>query len=299
MLDAHAEKSRRQMQPVQQRSSDGARPRTARRLPGRPVLKPVVPASETLARSTPFRNSSRNSTSPHQLTSTRSLTTTWGTQQGNALLEPALRLRLPYPALPCPALALPHSNPRHFHLTSRPSVQPPCSCCCSVFEDHLALALRPPPPINALPTHPYLVSHRPVCTPTTEASPAVTGAPCLLVFVLMLAGVWVCALGHRPSDLPGTIAWHGIASRPIASQQQQQHPIPSHRIGFDLSFDTCAVVLCVCYAVWLCGLALARTALAAALPPHAPLDNALATYMLPAVSNLQQVCYRTEVFDSA
>lgn len=113
------------MQPVQHRTSDGARPRTARRLPGRPVLKPVVPASETLARSTPFRNSSRNSTSPHL----NPLTTTWAPQQGNALLEPALRplpapawpfRLLPCPALPCPTLTLvtctsPHvrpSNPR-------------------------------------------------------------------------------------------------------------------------------------------------------------------------------------------
>lgn len=243
MDDAHAEKSRRQMQPVQHRTSDGARPRTARRLPGRPVLKPVVPASETLARSTPFRNSSRNSTSPHL----NPLTTTWAPQQGNALLEPALR-PLPAPTLPCPAL--PHSDPRHLHLTSRPSVQPPCSCCCSVFEDHLALALRPPPAINALPTHPYLVATVRYARPRLKHHPQSQErhvCSCLCSCWLVCGCV---RLGTVRLTFQGPL--HGMAShrvRPIASQQ---HPIPSHRIGFDLSFDTCAVILCVCYAVWLC-----------------------------------------------
>lgn len=132
-MEAHAEKNRRQMQPVQHRLSDGARPRTAKRLPGRPVLKPVVPVSETLARSTPFRNSSRNSTSPqpahHHLTWPHSKATRC------QLLEPALRLPAPAslalssPTLPCPALPCPTPILVTFTLTSRPSVQPPCSCC--------------------------------------------------------------------------------------------------------------------------------------------------------------------------
>lgn len=226
---------------MQHRTSDGARPRTARRLPGRPVLKPVVPVSETLARSTPFRNSSRNSTSPQLACS---LTTTWAHSKATRCLSlPCASLRLPEPFFSYPAL--PHSNPRHFHLTSRPSVQPPCSCC-PLFEDHLALALRPPPAINALPTHPYLVATVRYARPRLKHHPQSQErhvCSCLCSCWLVCECV---RLGIVRLTFQGPL--HGIASRPIAIAAAS-HPIPSHRISFDFSFDTCAVILCLlcCY----------------------------------------------------
>lgn len=285
------------MQPVQHRTSDGARPRTARRLPGRPVLKPVVPASETLARSTPFRNSSRNSTSPHL----DPLTTIWAPQQGNALLEPALR-PLPAPAwpfllLPCPALPWPHSDPRHLHLTSRPSVQPPCSCCCSVFEDHLALALRPPPAINALPTHPYLVATVRYARPRLKHHPQSQErhvCSCLCSCWLVCGCV---RLGTVRLTFQGPL--HGMASHrvPLHRSSIPSHPIAPHRLRPQLRYVRCDIVCLLC-----CLAVLASPWPEQHLLPHCrhmPPWTALATYMLPAMSNLLQVCYRTEVFDSA
>lgn len=52
--------------------------------------------------------------------------------------------------------------------------------------------------------------------------------------------VRVCALGHRPSDVPGTIAWHRMASHRVPWHRSC---IPSRRISFNFSLDTCACVI--------------------------------------------------------
>lgn len=87
---------------------------------------------------------------------------------------------------------------------------------------------------------------------------------------------------------------HGIASCPIPSQ----HPITAHQLQLQLRYVLFDIVPAM--AVWppLLTRTAVAVAVAAALPPHAPLTD-LATYMLLAMSNLLQVCYRTEVFDSA
>lgn len=97
-----------------------------------PVLKPVLPVSETLARSTPFRNSSRNSTSPQlaDLTSSSSRRC----------------LRQPGFALPCPD-PLQSSS---LHCYSRPSTPPCCAALClrstqPSHVDHRRPSMRRPP----------------------------------------------------------------------------------------------------------------------------------------------------------
>lgn len=187
--------------------SDGARPRTARRLPGRPVLKPVLPVPETLARSTPFRNKQPQL----DLTSTRP---PFGHRQATRLPAPDCASL----ALPCPAL--PHSNPRHFTSTH---VRPPPVLCCPVFEEQCALPPRPPPAINALPTHPYLVATVRYARPRLKHHPQSQERH--VCSCLCPCGWWVCEcvrLGVVRLTFPGTIAWHRMASHRSAAAS---HPI--------------------------------------------------------------------------
>lgn len=138
--------------------------------------------------------------------------------------------------LPCPVP--PHSNPRHFTLSPQltsPHVRPPPCLCCPVFEDHLALPHRPPPAINALPTHPYLAATVRYARPRLKHHrSAMCASVCAHVRVR------VCALGHRPSDVPGTIAWHRMASHGVPWHRSC---IPSRRFSFIFSLDTCACVI--------------------------------------------------------
>lgn len=90
------------------------------------------------------------------------------------------------------------------------------------------------------------------------------------------------------------MAWHRIASHCIAAAS---HPIATHRLRPQLRYVRCDIVCLLC-----CLAVLASPWPEQHLLPHCrhmPPWTALATYMLPAMSNLLQVCYRTEVFDSA
>lgn len=165
---------------------------------------------------------------------------------------------------------------------------------CPVFEDHLALALRPPPAINALPTHPYLVATVRYARPRLKHHPQsqerhVCSCLCSCWLVCECVRLGIVRLTFQ-GPLHG-MAWHRIASHCHRSS------IPSHRTASaSTSASIRALSYCVCYAV------MASPWPEQHLLPHCrhmPPWTALATYMLPAMSNLQQVCYRTEVFDSA
>lgn len=236
-----------------------------------------MPVSETLARSTWFRNSSRNSTSPQ-------LAHDVGTQQGTLCLAPACASL----ALSCAAPLQPSSL--HFHLTS-PHVRPPPCLCCPVFEDHLALAHRPPPAINALPSHPYPAATVRYARPRLKHHPQSQErhvCSCLCPCACVSVCAWASSV-RRSRD--HCMASHGIASRPIASQP---HPIAAHQLQLQLSIRAC-VISCLLCCVASPGPNSTCSRIAATCPLELPLPLTCGLLL----SNLLQVCYRAEVFDSA
>lgn len=236
-----------------------------------------MPVSETLARSTWFRNSSRNSTSPQ-------LAHDVGTQQGTLCLAPACASL----ALSCAAPLQPSSL--HFHLTS-PHVRPPPCLCCPVFEDHLALAHRPPPAINALPSHPYPAATVRYARPRLKHHPQSQErhvCSCLCPCACVSVCAWASSV---PRSRDHCMASHGIASRPIASQP---HPIAAHQLQLQPSMRAC-VISCLLCCVASPGPNSTCSRIAATCPLELPLPLTCGLLL----SNLLQVCYRAEVFDSA